>query len=259
MSPPRATALPPLLRHGALATRALFDQLQQTASPASICASPSMLFNPVSQTAVPTVFRYVASRNKRGRPTVGKGLELPYSDLTAGRTPGVTAIFDAKRRIAGLPMGGFGPRDPLGSQKQCLVRRPILRGSSSARPPRAANASLSPRTAIPHGIALFALGLSGSKPAGLKATPVAGLRCGRLRYERPYGSQKLGPNSGNSTQSIAQSSPHVQPNAARKTDTGQSTAQFSAPYPPHCGSAFAPPRLPSPAGISSRFCSPQNE
>ena len=36
--------------------------------------------------------------------------------------------------------------------------------------------------------------------------------------------------------------------------TAQPTAQSTAPCPPHCGSAFAPPRLPSPAGISSRFC-----
>ena len=55
---------------------------------------------------------------------MGKGLELPYSDLTAGRTPGVTAIFDAKRRIAGLPVGGFGPRDPLGSQEHGKRRGP---------------------------------------------------------------------------------------------------------------------------------------
>ena len=99
---------------------------------------------------------------------------------------------------------------------------PIRRHSSLARPPRTANASPSPRTAIPFGIALFALDLSssppaessnelrrvavrrsewrrtarlcepqeqrlflsssrGSKPAGPKATSVAGLRGGRLR------------------------------------------------------------------------------
>ena len=46
---------------------------------------------------------------------------------------------------------------------------------------------------------------------------------------------------------------------ARRTVTAHSSSQFSAPCPPHCGSAVAPPRLPSPAGISSRFCSPQNE
>ena len=34
-----------------------------------------------------------------------------------------------------------------------------------------------------------------------------------------------------------------------KNSTAQSTAQFSAPCLPHCGSAFAPPRLPSPAAI----------
>ena len=36
---------------------------------------------------------------------------------------------------------------------------------------------------------------------------------------------------------------------ARRTVAAQSTAQFSAPCQPHCGSAVAPPRLPSPAAI----------
>ncbi len=36
---------------------------------------------------------------------------------------------------------------------------------------------------------------------------------------------------------------------ARKTDTVQSSPQFSASCQPHCGSAVAPPRLPSPAAI----------
>ncbi len=36
---------------------------------------------------------------------------------------------------------------------------------------------------------------------------------------------------------------------ARRTSTAQSVPQFSAPCQPHCGSAVAPPRLPSPAAI----------
>ncbi len=52
--------------------------------------------------------------------------------------------------------------DPRGSairNYNAPFTAPVLRGSSSARTPRAANASLSPRTAIPLGIALFALSL----------------------------------------------------------------------------------------------------
>ncbi len=38
----------------------------------------------------------------------------------------------------------------------------------------------------------------------------------------------------------------------RRTNTAQSSPQFSAPSQPHCGSAFAPPRLPSPAMTRTR-------
>ena len=71
--------------------------------------------------------------------------------------------------------GGFGPRDPIGRKSTALIHRPnhsgsachpspILGNSSSARPPRAAKASLRPRTAILR-IALLALSFNCSPPA----------------------------------------------------------------------------------------------
>ncbi len=136
----------------------------------------------------------------------------------------------------------------------------------------------------------------GSKPAGPKATPVASLRCGRLRPARLCEPQKLSPFVFGRSQrrtnikaeaaskrrcasppypgvradryhgKLAVRSPpkpgkqlsplHRQSQAscsaqrgsktvvgfrARRTSTAQSTALFSAPCPPHCGSATAPP------------------
>ncbi len=57
---------------------------------------------------------------------------------------------------------------------------PVLSNSSSARPPRAANASPSPRTAIPSGIALLALALNSSPKLAPILRPVSAslrLRC----------------------------------------------------------------------------------
>ncbi len=79
--------------------------------------------------------------------------------------PGGTAIFGADRRVAGLPVGG--PRDPLGRRSSaffCWVR-------PRARPPAPAfGVRCAPRTAIPFGIALFALNLS-SPPAEEQRAP----------------------------------------------------------------------------------------
>ena len=71
------------------------------------------------------------------------------------------------------PLRGLGDEagDPLGSQEQQHIHRPILRNSSSARPPRAADASLRPRTAIPQGIALLAFSLKHSQQVQPKARP----------------------------------------------------------------------------------------
>ncbi len=99
-------------------------------------------------------------------------------------------------------------------------------------------------------------------------------RCARGRRFLTESRYSLSPP--NKAQSLAKaqpnsppkSQPQARPNAARKPATvfepeeqvtAPSTAQLSAPCSLHCGSAVAPPRLPSPAGISSRFCSPQNE
>ncbi len=77
----------------------------------------------------------------------------------------------------------FGPRAPgVGRRPSAQARRPlrsqehspftVLRNSSSARPPRAAKASPSPRTAIPHGIALLALSPKPSQKQSPKHAPV---------------------------------------------------------------------------------------
>ncbi len=188
-----------------------------------------------------TVFSCVASRNKRGREARGgqwAGTTLnnrpppPYFNLTLRQDVrevchGVEAA--SKRRCAS------GPRD-----QRVAEATPILWHSSSARPPRAANASPSPRTAILR-IALLAFGLSGSPPAVSATSPVelqpAAWGGGELRGSK---SRRSSARRGGKT---------VFGFPARRT----STAQFSAPCLSHCGSAIAPP-LPSPAGISSRFC-----
>ncbi len=57
------------------------------------------------------------------------------------------------------PLRGLGEQAGASASRGSTapIHRPKLSGSSSARLPRAADASLRPRTAIPHGIALLAL------------------------------------------------------------------------------------------------------
>ena len=86
----------------------------------------------------------------------------------------------------------------------------------------------------------------------------ASLRCGRLRPARLCESQELGPKhhpillgSGRALRGWAKG-PARRPggstnrkgttNSSAQHGAAQRTAQFSAPCPPHCGSAFAPPR-----------------
>ncbi len=81
------------------------------------------------------------------------------------------------------PLRGSGDEDgdPLGSQEQQHIHRPILRNSSSARPPRAADASLRPRTAILR-IALLALGPNSSPKLVPMLSPTR--QENRLRFSR---------------------------------------------------------------------------
>ncbi len=136
-----------------------------------------------------------------------------------------------ERRVAARPRGsasrkskapihrpnsvGFGLRR-LARASKMLRRKPggstnrkSSAHSSSARAPRAADASPSPRTAIPFGIALFALSSSGRSLRSLKrASRVAGLRCGRLRPARLYEPQELG------SKNQSKPRPKVQPNSS---------------------------------------------
>ncbi len=102
---------------------------------------------------------------------VGNGLELPHvAEFCADGRPGGTATLNAQTACCGPPVG----RRPARATRWVTESA----HSSSARPPRTANASL------------LALSLSGSKPAGPKATSVAGLRSGRLRPARLCEPQK---------------------------------------------------------------------
>ena len=149
----------------------------------------------------------------------------------AGR-PGGTAST-RKQRVAGRPWAASGPRDPKG--------RKSIAYSSLAR--------------------YFVLNLS-SQPAEssselrqvAKARPIC-FRPQPAENEYEAQAEYFGPHPGAAGRPL----PRGLSYSLSAPKLGKSTAQFSAPCQPHCGSAFAPPRLPSPAGISSRFCSPQNE
>ncbi len=102
----------------------------------------------------------------------GQGAGTTLLSWTGGASVGPTSI--AKWRIyAG---GGSGPRDPLGRRSSvffCWVR-PRARPLAPAFGVRCA-----PRTAIPDGIALFALSLGELKPAGPKSNVSCGPPAGR--------------------------------------------------------------------------------
>ena len=146
---------------------------------------------------------------------MGKGLELPsfleraeacgaYSNVSCG-PPRSEASARATQRVARTPPPappyfGFGLRAPgvgrrpsaqarrfYEPQKQHFLYYPNPLGSSSARPPRAAKASPSPRTAIPQGIALLALSLKRGKKHSPTLRPVSAslrLRCRSAAFSR---------------------------------------------------------------------------
>ena len=163
-----------------------------------------------------------------------KAGDLKVAKIPAPAPPQFCRVRAA--RSGGGPNGpARRPGAPTGRKNNDLFTAPVLRGSSSARPlapPRAADASLSPRTAIPHGIALLALSSSGRSPANRAAqstaqisAPCSAQRGGKTGYGFP----------------------------ARGIVAAQSTAQFSAPCPPHCGSACAPPPSRRPLGFHLDF------
>ena len=178
----------------------------------------------------------------------GKGLELPYQqpaastlfqfDFTVGR-PGGTATLDAERRIAGRPRGGGRPARPKGSQEQHLVHRPKLSGSA-CRPLSRGAPRLGDKAGDPKGSQEFSpihrLNFARFAASGdcneLRRVQSAAWGGGELRGSKSRRcSAKCSAQRGGKT---AIGFP------ARRT----STAQFSAPCQPHCGSACAPPHFP---------------
>ncbi len=151
-----------------------------------------------------------------------------------------------KRRVAGRPWAGVRPARPKGSHKHY----PFLSNSSSAysSSPPAESSNERRRVAVRH--------LPGRRTARLcepqKQNTHSLLQFCWVRAcalpERPHAPLMRRCARGRRF-----------PSESRYSLSTQSSPQFSAPCPPHCGSAFAPPRMPSPAGISARFCSSQNE
>ncbi len=119
----------------------------------------------------------------------------------------------------------------VGSQEFRPNHRPILGSSSSARPPRAAKESLSPRTAILR-IALFALSLSNSPPTGTqpslrKCNCFSGLKPAGPKTSMASCGPPLGEASARATLRVAEarpkpppkSTPHARPGTAGKPAT----------------------------------------
>ena len=128
--------------------------------------------------------------------------------------------FRAARSGVGRTAQRAGPAVLRTAKAQSHSPPPILLGSSSARLHRAANASLSPRTAILES----RYSLSDQIPAQISS---------------PYSAQR-------STKTVSGF-------RARRTVAAQSKAQFSAPCQLHCGSAVAPPHFRRPLGFHLDF------
>ncbi len=143
----------------------------------------------------------------------------------------------SKRRCASLRGRRLRPAQPYGSQKHC----PFIFGRSQRRTNIKAEAASKRRCASP------------PHPEAAGRPLTRGLSC------------SLSPQSKNqsSAQPTAPAKPHARPSAAGKpitvfppkTDTAQSSPQFSAPCRPHCGSAFAPPLFRAPGEILSKRAS----
>ena len=169
--------------------------------------------------------------------------------LSANGRPGGIAIFDAKQRIADLPWAGVRLARPYGSQKPNQQISPnhdqkfspiLLSSGCGVRPghrrcPAASPAILRAAEAQPK-----------AKPkARPKVQPHSvgfGLRAPgvgrRPSARRPGGSKNRKGTTNSSAQRGAKTDYGFR---AQRTSTPQNSPQFSAPCPPRCGSAFAPP------------------
>ena len=218
------------------------------------------------------------SKNRAGRtPSLGRDAQrlllaasTPIMAVSIRSGPKPAGALNEHRELRASRWGGsFGPRGSAsrrnsinksaqtttkGSAQFCRVRAARSGGGPKAQ--RAGPAVL--RTAEAQH---FLSDSSSARPphAPLKRRPRRGRRFCESRYSLLAQNPAKSKAQPTAPCSARRSGKTVAGFPAPRTGKAQCSPQFSAPCQPHCGSAVAPPRLPSPAGISSRFCSPQNE
>ena len=143
----------------------------------------------------------------------------------------------SKKRCASLRGGRLRPAQPYGSQEHCQ----FVFGRSQRRTNIKAEAASKRRCASPPHPGAAGRPLTRGLSYSLSAQSTANSSAQPTALVQAPSSARRGAKT-------------VAGFRARRTVAAQSSPQLSAPCSPHCGSAFAPPRLPSPAGISSRFC-----
>ena len=157
---------------------------------------------------------------------MGKGPET-LTDLTlaAGASGGKTSSASwALRR------GDAGPSAPLGRRSTAFFCR--VRAARSPGGPKAQRAS---PAVLQTALLALSLQLFAASGECNELRRVAIRRVGWRRTARLKEPQKLGPKQAPTHH------PNLSPMLSPKNSTTQSSPQFSAPCPPHCGSAFAPP------------------
>ncbi len=186
-------------------------------------------------------------KGRAGRP--GHAIRLPSGPKPAGF--GVEA--GSKRRCASLRGGRLRPARLYEPQEQCFglwVSGCALPGwaEGPARKPGDSSRNRAIRTrpkarqkALPPFTAQFCRVRAAASGPGIEdAPPHARRPFGSQKHDQQFGpthSPKLGPARRENRSRFSRP----------KNSTAQSTTQFSAPCPPHCGSAIAPPLFRAPA------------
>ena len=164
----------------------------------------------------------------------------------AGRTPGRYSI-DAQTACCGPPVAS-GPRDPKGRKSSALFDAPfcwfwtVRSGGGPNGPARRPGGSKN-RKSTAHS--------SSGAPPGARGRRFLAESCySLLAYSNspPAGSA----TSPDELQSAAWGGGELRGSKSRKSSTPNSP-QFSAPCPPHCGSAYAPPHSRRPLGFHLDF------
>ena len=160
-----------------------------------------------------------------GRPT------LFLFDLGRPKPAGPTATS-----VAGLRDGRLRPARPLGSQKHSTHSSPkaLVLGLAPITPRRSAPERRGRRP-------------KGSQKLSPFITPILRSSSSTNNSSSPPAEAQRAPRSCSPPRGVAANCAAQRAAKARPTAQPNSPPQFSAPCPPHCGSAFAPPHFRAPA------------